>query len=106
MAKGAIGKQNVAKKMAEAFGADWIGEVDKKWYVWTTENGERIQIAIAMTCPKVMVDCGDPGAGDVEVAGGDFDWSEAQPVAPAPAPKEISEEEKQTVADLMAKLGL
>lgn len=42
MARGAIGKQNVSKKIAEIFGADFIGEYDKKLYVWTQENGERI----------------------------------------------------------------
>ena len=29
MAKGAIAKQNVTKKIQEIFGADFIGEVDK-----------------------------------------------------------------------------
>ena len=33
MAKGAIGKQNVIQKIAEAFGKDFIGEHDKKIYV-------------------------------------------------------------------------
>ena len=47
MAKGAIAKQVVINKIAEAFGADYIGEVDKKLYVWADENGEKIQIAIA-----------------------------------------------------------
>ena len=46
MAKGAIGKQNVINKIQQAFGADYIGEYDKKIYVWTQENGERIQIAL------------------------------------------------------------
>ena len=51
MAKGTIGKQNVINKIKQAFGADYIGEYDKKIYVWTTENGERIQIALSLTCP-------------------------------------------------------
>ena len=50
MAKGAIGKQNVIKKIQTAFGADFIGEYDKKIYVYTQENGERIQIALSLTC--------------------------------------------------------
>lgn len=105
MAKGTIGKQNVVNKIANAFGADYIGEHDKKFYVWTTENGERIQIAISLTCPKTMINVED-AVGAVEPAGGDFDWSMDIPVAPAPAPVEISQEEKDTVAELMAKLGL
>lgn len=101
MAKGAIGKQNVIQKIAEAFGKDFIGEHDKKIYVWTQENGERIQIAISLTCPKVMIDAEMP-----EAPAGDFDWSMDTPAAPKAAPVEISQEEKDTVANLMAKLGL
>ena len=103
--RGTIGKQNVIAKIAEAFGKDYIGEHDKKIYVWTQENGERIQIAISMTCPKIMIDAGEANA-EVEVPGGDFDWSMDTPTPPKPAPVEISQEEKDTVANLMAKLGL
>ena len=104
MAKGAIGKQNVVQKIAEAFGKDFIGEHDKKIYVWTQENGERIQIAISLTCPKIMIDAMD--AEMPEAPAGDFDWSMDTPAAPKAAPVEISQEEKDTVANLMAKLGL
>lgn len=52
MAKGAIAKENLVKRFAEAVGADYVGEFDKKYYFWSTENGERVQIAVAMTCPK------------------------------------------------------
>lgn len=104
MAKGAIGKQNVIQKIAEAFGKDFIGEHDKKIYVWTQESGERIQIAISLTCPKVMIDAMD--AEMPEAPAGDFDWSIDTPAAPKAAPVEISQEEKDTVANLMAKLGL
>ena len=41
-----------------------------------------------------------------EAPAGDFDWSMDTPVAPKAAPVEISQEEKDTVANLMAKLGL
>jgi hypothetical protein len=105
MAKGAIGKQIVTNKIAEAFGADYIGEVDKKLYVWTVENGERIQIAISLTCPKVMVESGAAPTQVVE-SGGGFDW-DAAPVAPvATQPAEISVDEQKNIQDLMAQLGL
>lgn len=42
MAKGAIAKEAVAKKIAQIFGADFVGEFDKKLYVWAEENGEKI----------------------------------------------------------------
>lgn len=89
-AKGTIAKENVVNKIREAFGSDFIREYDKKIYVWGQENGERIQIAIAMTCPKVQIETGAPVAHNFE----------------EPARAEITEEEKKNIADLMARLGL
>ena len=100
MAKGTVAKEQIAKKMAEVFGADWIGERDKKYYLWANENGERIQIAISMTCPKTPI--GEAGATtdsnvlnfeDGTTAGGE-------------TPIEITIDEKKNVVDLMARLGL
>ena len=105
MAKGTIAKQAVIQKMSEAFGKDFIGEYDKKIYVWAQENGERIQIALSLTCPKTMIDVGDAKT-EVEAPVGDFDWSMDIPAPTPKAPVEISQEEKDTVAELMAKLGL
>ena len=106
MAKGTIGKQNVINKIKQAFGADFIGEYDKKIYVWTQENGERVQVAISLTCPKTPIDVS--GTPVPNFSGGmDFESMGAAIAAPASfVPAEISEEEKQTVADLMARLGL
>lgn len=105
MAKGDMAKKKIINKMAEVFDSDWIGEVDKKYYVWQNDNGERIQIAIALTCPKKMVEVAETVA-----PRGDFDWSgnaEPQPAAVVNAPSaEITEEEKNNVAELLAKLGL
>lgn len=105
MAKGAIAKVEVTKKIAQAFGADYIGEVDKKLYVWANENGERVQIAITMTCPKVQIDVADIGYSDEP--GGDWDFSDPVVAPAAPAkPAEITQEEADRVAALMEKLGL
>ena len=52
MAKGTIAKESVVLKIREAFGADFIGEVDKKVYLWAKENGEKVQIALSLSCPK------------------------------------------------------
>ena len=46
MARGSIAKESVVKKIAAEFGADFIGEYDKKVYVWANDGGERVQIAI------------------------------------------------------------
>lgn len=105
MAKGAEAKAKIANKLAEVFGQDWIGEYDKKYYVWSSESGERIQVCISMTCPKTPIEVATNVASD-----GDWDWNDFKPagavaVANA-APAEITEEEKQNIADLLNKLGL
>lgn len=107
MAKGAIAKQQVINKLAAAFGDDYIGEFDKKFYVWANENGERVQIAISLTCPKNPIEIATNVADD----GGDWDFSDDKPKAGVvavtnAAPAEITEQEKQNIADLMARLGL
>ena len=104
MAKGAIAKQQVINKLKTAFGADFIGEYDKKIYVWAQENGERIQIALSLTCPKVPVQIADAPIT------GDFNFEDDAPatvVAAAPfQPAEITDEERARVSDMMARLGL
>jgi hypothetical protein len=52
MARGANAKVEVANILKQAFGASYIGEFDKKYYVWANDGGEQVQISIALTCPK------------------------------------------------------
>lgn len=98
MAKGAQAKINVTNKIANAFGEDWIGEVNKKLYVWADDGGERVQISIALTCPKTPVDAPDKNFVP------DNDWSEDTPASQKKV--EITAEEKKNIADLMERLGL
>ena len=101
MAKGNIAKQVVTDKIAKIFGDDFIGEVDKKLYVWADDGGQKVQIAIALTCPKIEVECGSAPKGS--------DRLDFENMTPAPQdykPAEISAEEQKQVADLMARLGL
>ena len=107
MAKGAVAKEGVIKKLASAFGSNFIGEFDKKIYVWENDGGEMVQIAISLTCPKnpIQVDA------TVSTDAGDWDFSDTPKVNTTvavanAAPAEITEEEKSNIADLMAKLGL
>lgn len=95
--KGAAAKEQVIKRISSAFGEDFIGEVDKKIYVWANDNGERVQIAISLTCPKVFVEnTSSVKTNDV------LDFSTES----SPTNVEVSEEEKKNIAELMAKLGL
>lgn len=100
MAKGAVAKENAAKKMAEVFGSNWIGEYDKKYYIWSEENGEKVQIAISMTCPKTPI--GEAGA----VTDSNVLNFEDSVVSGEGAKVDITPDEKKNVADLMARLGL
>lgn len=106
MAKGSVAKSNVINKLAEIFGNDYIGEYDKKQYIWANDGGERVQIAISLTCPKNPIEIAN-----VTEDGGDWDFSDSKPVAGAvavtnAAPAEITEEEINNIAAMMAKLGL
>ena len=102
MAKGAIAKDRALDIIQKAFGTDWIGVYDKKAYVWAQDDGEKVQIAISLTCPKT------PVAVNVPTAGGGFDFSGTDEVV-APAtfePVEITQEEQDNVLKLMKELGL
>lgn len=104
MARGAIGKTEVIARIAQAFGDDFIGEVDKKVYIWANDGNERVQIALALTCPKNPVDV--PDKNPVQKTE-DWDFSEDVVTNATPTTRAtITDEEKQRVADLMKNLGL
>lgn len=87
-----------------AFGADYIGEQDKKIYVWADDGGERVQIAIAMTCPKT------PIAATNEAPHTAWDWSDDNTSAVTPEAKkpavEITQEEQDRIKEMMARFNL
>lgn len=103
MARGAIAKQHIVDKIKEVFGSDYIGENASKHYVWANDGGERVQIAISLTCPKTPI-----GTVDVTSAFGDGIDFEATPVVAQTKfePAEITQEEKDNLSELMRRLGL
>ncbi len=101
MAKGNAAKELVIKKMMDAFGSDFIGVYDKKVYVWSEEDGEKLQIAISLTCPKIPVGTVDKPA--------TLDFENPMIANAAPTvfePAEFTDSERRTVEDLMKTLGL
>ena len=103
MAKGTNAKNAVINKIAMAFGTDYIGEIDKKVYVWADDGGEKVQIAIALTCPKNPVETG--GVSTAPVSGWDF--SDNVVTASTPVSKaETPPEEQARIADMMSRLCL
>lgn len=100
MAKGAQAKEALIKRFAAAVGADYCGEADKKYYFWSVENGERVQIAVSMTCPKTPIIFNGNG--------GDLNFEEAPdlPAATASSPMDMDASEKATLERLMKELDL
>ena len=106
--KGAKTKAEMVEKFAKLFGKDWIGEYNGKYYVWAMENGEKLQIAITLTCPKNLVETVSNSA-----QGKDFDFSDksfaspdsvAAPVSFTPAEK--TQEEMELIDEMMKRLNL
>lgn len=94
-------KDQVENKIAGLFGNKFVGNVGGKIYVWSrAQNGDKVQVAISLTCPKNPV----PQVADVSAG---FDWSDPAPVTQEQKiVSEKSEEEKEAIAKLMASLGL
>ena len=106
-ARGSEAKEWVAKKIIECFGQENVIESDKKLYITTKENGEKIQICIAMTCPKNLVGIDAAPSKSAFSSGLDFENMGAATATPeAFKPAEITPDEKETVVDLMKRLGL
>ena len=103
MARGSIAKEKVAEKIKAAFGADFVGEVDKKLYVWADDGGERVQIALSMTCPKVMIETINTNELNYNTG---RDFTNDDTIAIAPEKVEISDEERENVRKLMQRMGL
>ena len=100
MAKGSIAKINVENVIKEAFGDNFIGTSDKKLYVWAEDSGERVQIAITLTCPKSGIEVGTAPAQNNFVEGVLVGTHSSTPVI------EMTPEEEQNIQTLLEKLGL
>ena len=103
MARGATAKLAVIEKIKQTFENDFIGEIDKKIYVWADDGGEKVQIAIAMTCPKNPV--ATINTKELNYNTG-IDFTNEDTVVIAPEKTEISESERENVRKLMKRMGL
>ena len=77
MAKGDLLKKEITNKLEEVFGNAFLGVIDKKIYLQGKENGETIQIAITMTCPKTLVEVSNTAESDSR----DFTQAELDSIA-------------------------
>lgn len=104
-AKGAAAKDLVNKKLKEVFGKDYIGLVNGKIYVWADDGGERVQIAIALTCPKTPVTTVNITQLDYGADGIDFEVLDRNVIVDNNQ-IEFTQEEENNITTLMEKLGL
>ena len=89
MARGSQAKIQVNNLIKEAFKENYIGEFNSKLYVWADDGGERVQVALTMTCPKVFVGVDTPTETPDEFQ-----------------PAEITQQEQDNLKMLIEKLGL
>lgn len=102
-AKGTVAKQNVVEMIKKAFGENYIGEFDKKIYVVADDGGEKVQIALAMTCPKTPVNVVNTKTLNYNTG---LDFSDSDYVEVPKEKSDISEDERKTVIELMKRMGL
>ena len=98
MAKGNVAKENLIKRFAAAVGEDYVGvdESGKKYYFWSTEGGERVQVCIQLTVPKT------PFAASAN--SNVINFGEDGDTPPFDMP--MQEDEKATIDRLMKELNL
>ena len=101
-ARGSESKNIITAKLLETFAGSFI--YDKNVIIPMVENGESLQIKIALTCAKTNVESGM----DTAIPGA----TASTTVTPTPKAMdthgvaEVTEEEKQNVLKAMAALGL
>lgn len=101
--RGTLAKENVVKKIKEAFGDSFIGEIDKKIYVTADDGGEKVQIALTLTCPKNPVTKIDRTELNYNTG---LDFTAEDNIVVPSEHAEISEEERENVRKLMKRMGL
>lgn len=100
MAKGQQSKDQIIAKILETFPGSF--QFDKELRIPMIENGEEVQIKVALTCAKANVERGS----DIALPG-DFPPPINAAVTQAPsAPIEPTADEKAAVAKLLASLNL
>lgn len=110
--KGTEAKERLMKKIIGAVPAeDYVGCVDKKYYFWSIEDGQKTQVCLTLTCPKTPVEVDGSNVFVAASMGMSRDNNridfEDMPAVPTAAKKvEITEEEKANIAKLLKELNL
>lgn len=102
MARGTKAKEEAVKIIANAFGERYLGVYDKKYYIAMNEDGQYIQIAISLTCPKTPVE----NFGSMDFGNNELNFEDGATIQPTKKATEISPEEEENLKALIEKLGL
>lgn len=102
MSKGSIAKENLIKKLIDVAGDDYVGEASNKYYFWSNEDGEKIQVCVSLTCPKTPLETSPA------LSGGGYDFSSPDTGAKVwpQKPVEYTDEEKANIDKLIRELKL
>lgn len=105
MSKGSAAKAYVEAAIKESFKENYIGTDGKKYYVMAPENGEMLQIAITLSCPKTPY---APNGSTIVNESTSFDWGESSivPNKVSSEPLEITADEQNTLNKLLESLAL
>ena len=101
-ARGSESKNIITAKLLETFAGSFI--YDKNIIVPMVENGESLQIKIAVTCAKVNIERGGETVSAPTPA--KVSTTAAAPSSPATNLTGPTEEEKQMIANLLEKMGI
>lgn len=105
MAKGIVTKAKVLKEIMNLYGdAAFLSPDGKELRIEATEDGESLQIKIAVTCAKVNIERGGETVSAPTPA--KVSTTAAAPSSPATNLTGPTEEEKQMIANLLEKMGI
>ena len=99
-ARGSESKNIIIAKLLETFAGSFI--YDKNVIIPMVENGESLQIKIALTCAKTNVESGMDNA----IPGAEISTMATPKAIDNHGVAEVTEEEKQNVLKAMKALGL
>ena len=105
MAKGLVTKAKVLKEIMNLYGdAAFLSPDGKELRIEATEDGEIVQIKVALTCAKVNIERGGEAASAPTPA--KVNATAAVPSNSATNLTGPTEEEKQVIANLLEKMGM
>ena len=106
-AKGTESKNAIWDKFMEVFPDAFWEETGKILRIPMNENGSRVEIKVSLTAAKSNLREADSAFGSIDSSSSNAFNQTAFNAEPAPAKNlEVTEEEKENVAKLLASLGL